>query len=74
MEIILNISRCIHCNNMSFCDNQWNDLDSPICAATGCDVSDDDSCESFLLCKDIEKELKETLGFKESEIKKEGID
>lgn len=69
MRIILNISRCRHCNNMSFCDEDGTDLDGPICAITGCNVNDDDSCESFLLCKDVEKELKETLGFNESEIK-----
>ena len=68
MKIILNASRCRHCEYIIFCDNDGNDLEHPMCLVTGYDVGDDDSCKKFSLCKDVKKELFETLGFKSEEI------
>lgn len=69
MTIKLNPTRCRHCEKIRFTDINDKDLDKPRCAITNKTVNEKiDKCDKFSINNDVFIELKETVGFKDSEI------
>ncbi len=66
MQIILNVSRCIHCKYVFFAlkDNQ----EVLVCGESNDIVSDKHTCNHFVIDDMIAKELKEIIGLNDSEI------